>query len=116
MQSTYRDSIASVADELLRRTGIDHVLVYAIIERSGTATVEGSVRSIDASFDMEGFVKNFSDNSGGRKFKGGFQIPLGFWSSCPSQEMLEEFVKNTLENKLKSILGTNTKKVKKKEE
>ena len=116
LQSTYRDSIASVADELLRRTGIDHVLVYAIIEKSGSAMVEGSVRSIDPGFDMEGFVKDFSDNSGGRKYKGGFQIPLGFWASCPNQEMLEEFVRSTLEGKLKGILGTNTKKQKKREE
>jgi nanoRNase/pAp phosphatase (c-di-AMP/oligoRNAs hydrolase) len=115
LQSTYRDSIASVADELLRRTGIDHVLVYAIIEKSGAAVVEGSVRSIDPGFDMESFVRDFSDNSGGRKYKGGFQIPLGFWSTCPNQEMLEEFVRSTLEGKLKGILGTNTKKKRKEE-
>lgn len=109
LQETYRDSIASAADEMIRRTGVDHVLVYAIIEKAGEAIVEGSVRSVDPGFDLDGFVKHFSSNSGARKYKGGFQIPLGFWSSCPNQEVLEEFVRNTIESKLKTILGTNTK-------
>lgn len=116
LQESYRDSIASAADEMIRRTGVDHVLVYAVIEKSGEALVEGSVRSVDPGFDLEGFVKHFSNNAGARKYKGGFQIPLGFWSSCPNQEMLEEFVRNTIESKLKTILGTNTKKKGKKEE
>lgn len=116
LQETYRDSIASVGDEMIRRTGVDHVLVYAIIEKAGESVVEGSVRSVDPGFDLEGFVKHFSNNSGARKYKGGFQIPLGFWSCCPNQEVLEEFVRNTIENKLKTILGTNTKKKGKKEE
>jgi nanoRNase/pAp phosphatase (c-di-AMP/oligoRNAs hydrolase) len=116
LQETYRDSIASVADEMMRRAGTDSVLVYAIIEKSGELVVEGSVRSIDAGFDIDNFVKNFSDNAGGRKYKGGFQIPLGFWSTCPNQEMIEELVRTTIESKLKSILGTNTKKTKGKKE
>jgi len=109
LQETYRDSIASVADEMIRRAGVDHVLVYAIIEKAGEAVVEGSVRSVDPGYDIDSFVRNFSNNSGARKYKGGFQIPLGFWSSCPNQEVLEDFVRNTVESKLKTILGTNTK-------
>lgn len=109
LQETYRDSIASVADELMRRSGTDSVLVYAIIEKHGEHAVEGSVRSIDASFDMDSFVKAFSNSAGGRKYKGGFKIPLGVLSCCPNQEQLEEVVNSSIENKLKSVLSTNTK-------
>ena len=112
LQETYRDSIAAVADEMMRRAGFDHVLVYAIIEKEGSVVVEGSVRSIDPGFDIDGFVKNFSNNAGGRKYKGGFQIPVGFWSSCPNQELLEEIVTTTIESRLKLILGTNKKQAK----
>lgn len=116
LQETYRDSIAAVADEMMRRAGFDYVLVYAIIEKEGSVVVEGSVRSIDPGFDIESFVKNFSNNAGGRKYKGGFQIPVGFWSTCPNQEMLEEVVTSTIESRLKSILGTNKKQPKNKKD
>jgi nanoRNase/pAp phosphatase (c-di-AMP/oligoRNAs hydrolase) len=105
LQETYRDSIALVADEMMRIAGIDSVLVYAIIEKGDTAVVEGSIRSVDAGFDIDHFVKNFSQNAGGRKFKGGFQIPLGFWANCANRNMLEDFVRTTIECKFKSILG-----------
>jgi nanoRNase/pAp phosphatase (c-di-AMP/oligoRNAs hydrolase) len=115
LQETYRDSIALVADEMLRRQGIDNVLVYGIIERESGSTVEGSIRSIDAGFEMDSFVKQFSDNSGGRKYKGGFQIPLGFWASCKNKDLLEEMVRTSIEDKLKTILGTAISIKKKKE-
>jgi nanoRNase/pAp phosphatase (c-di-AMP/oligoRNAs hydrolase) len=115
LQETYRDSIALVADEMLRRQGIDNVLVYGIIERESGSTVEGSVRSIDAGFEIDGFVRQFSDNAGGRKYKGGFQIPLGFWASCKNRDLLEDMVATCIEDKLKLILGTAITSSKKKQ-
>ena len=117
LQETYRDSIASVADELIRRSGTDCVLVYAIIEKAGELVVEGSIRSTDPGFDMDGFARNFSTTAGGRKYKGGFNIPLGLWCSWANQEQIEEVVKTGIENRLKSVLGPNTKakKIKKDE-
>ena len=107
LQETYRDSIAIVADELMRRQGIEHVLVYAIIEKeSGSLVIEGSVRSLDAGTDLAGFVKAFSENSGGRKHKAGFQIPVGFLSECPNKEALDNLVRQTIEAKFQSILST----------
>ena len=106
IQETYRDSIASVADVLMKRQAIDCVLVYAIIEREDGLVVEGSIRSTDASFDIETFVKNFSQDSGGRKYKGGFCIPLGFWGTCPDRKMIEEYVSKTIIAKINEILGT----------
>ena len=116
LQETYRDSIASVADELIRRSGTDCVLVYAIIEKAGELVVEGSIRSTDPGFDMDGFSRNFSTNAGGRKYKGGFNVPLGAWCSWANQEQIEEVVKTSIENRLKSVLGTNTKAKKAKKE
>jgi len=115
LQDTYRDSIALVADEIIRRQGIDNVLIYAIIEKAEGSSLQGSIRSIDASFDIDNFVKNFSNNSGGRKFKGGFEISLGFWSTCDNRELLDEFTRTTIEGKLKSILATASINKKKKE-
>ena len=110
LQETYRDSIALVADEMIRRQGIDNVLVYAIIEKSEGPVIQGSIRSIDTGFDIDSFVKSFSITGGGRKHKGGFEISLGFWGNCENREMLEEFTRTTIEGKLKSILGTAKKK------
>ena len=113
LQDTYRDSIALVADEMIRRQGVDHVLVYAIIEKEEGTSIQGSVRSIDAGFDMEGFVKSFSDNAGGRKYKGGFEIPLGFLATCENRELLEEITTTTVEGRINTILSTTKKKEKK---
>ena len=106
LQETYRDSIATVADELQRRSGIDHVLVYAIIEKDDGLVVEGSVRSSDAGMDLDAFVRSFSENAGGRKHKAGFAIPLEFWGTCPDKDQLANLVATTIENKFKSILST----------
>lgn len=117
LQDSYRDSIATVADELMRRSGIEHVFVYAIIEKSaGNMVVEGSVRSVDPGMDLDAFVKTFSDNAGGRKYKGGFQVPLGFWGTCPNREILSSFVLETIESKFLSILNTSTAKASAKHE
>lgn len=112
LQETYRDSIAQVADEMMRRQGYDCVLVYGIIEKSSGTVVEGSIRSTDAGFDTDAFVKQFSKSAGGRKYKGGFQIALDFWSDCEDRELLETFVNTTIKGKLQSILGTSKKKKK----
>ena len=75
--------------------------------------MEGSVRSVDPGMDLHAFVKSFSDNAGGRKHKGGFQVPLGFWGTCPDKEMLFSFVQETIESKFLSILSTTTAKASK---
>lgn len=107
LQESYRDSIAIVADELIRRSGIDHVFVWAIVEHeSYPPTVEGSIRSADSGMDLNAFVKAFSENAGGRKNKAGFQIPLGFWGTCPEKEVLAGFIKKTIESKFKSTVST----------
>lgn len=108
LKEDYRDSIAIVADELLRRQGIQNVLVYAIIESEKGMRVEGSIRSGDPTFDLDSFSKSFSNEAGGRKYKGGFKIDLGFWASCHNRELLEELVKETVEGRLVSTLGTHT--------
>jgi len=110
LQEAYRDSIALVADELIRRQGVDHVLIYAIIEKEEGSSIQGSVRSIDAGFDMDGFVRSFSENAGGRKYKGGFEIPLGFLATCENRELLEEITTSTVEGKINTILSTTSTK------
>lgn len=113
LQESYRDSIAVVADELMKRASISSVLVYGIIEKGdGTFMVDASVRSVDSGVDLDAFTRSFSPSAGGRKYKGGFQIPLEFWSNCPISEMLEAFVSATIESKFQSIIGT-TRKIRK---
>lgn len=108
LQESYRDSLASVADELMRRSGIDCVLLYAIIEKGNEYMVDASVRTSDSGLDLDDFTKKFSQLSGGRKYKGGFQIPLHFWSSCPDKRLLEEFVSSTIEGKFMQIVKTSS--------
>lgn len=114
LQETYRDAIAQVADEFNRRQGADYILVYGIIEKAEGSVVEGSIRSTDAGFDVDSFARQFSSNAGGRKYKGGFQIPLDFWATCERRELLEELVKTCIEGKIVQILGTSTTTTKKK--
>lgn len=85
-----RDSIAIIADFLLRRTQASVVAVYAIVRRKRRPklTLDVSLRSDNSSIDLNGIIKNITTNGGARKYKGAFQIDLDFFSFYDDAPML----------------------------
>ncbi len=97
-----RDGIAQAADFLLRREGIETVVVYAII---GNNYIDGSLRTVSHTLDPDKWIKDLFGVSeegkpygGGRRDKGGFQVPLGVFSRCKSKELLWQVIKHTVED------------------
>lgn len=104
-----RDGIGQAADFLLRREGIDTVLVYGIV---GDTIVDGSLRTSSDTLDPDKFIKEvFGQDTkghyygGGRSEKGGFQIPLNVFSKCKDKELLWKVVKKTIEGIVFDKLG-----------
>ncbi len=76
-----RDGIGQCADYLLHREGIDTVVVFGVV---GGEYIDGSLRTKSHTLDPDKWIKDVFGHDqhgvyygGGRKDKGGFQIPLG---------------------------------------
>ncbi len=103
-----RDGIGQCADYLLHREGIETVVVYGIV---GTY-VDGSLRTKSHTLDPDKWLKDLfgkkEDGSwygGGRKDKGGFQIPLGVFSRCRDRELLWILIKKTIDELFYEKIG-----------
>ncbi len=108
-----RDGIAQAADYLLRREGVDTVIVYGIVDYK---TIDGSLRTLSNTVDPDKFIKDlFGTNEngkpygGGRADKGAFQIPVGIFVKCDDRELLWQVIKRTIENIIIEKLGLNVK-------
>lgn len=97
-----RDSIAIIADYLLRLERIELVVIYAVVNGK---YIEGSVRAKDRNFDIDKWIKdifgfnpyhNNNPYGGGRLTKGGFKLPLGIFSECSNKSLLWKFIKTTI--------------------
>lgn len=99
-----RDAIGQAADFLLRREGLKTVIVYGLVE----GTIDGSLRTTDASLDPAVWLRSAfgvgprgQPYGGGRRGKGGFQIPLGPLALCPDASALWEVCKRMIEATIK---------------
>lgn len=110
-----RDGIGEAADYLQRREGVDTVLVYGIV---GGEIIDGSLRTTSHTVDPDKWMKELFgyDQSGryyggGRRDKGGFQIPLGIFSRCSEHDLVWKAVRTTVEDiffkKLGATRGTS---------
>jgi nanoRNase/pAp phosphatase (c-di-AMP/oligoRNAs hydrolase) len=97
-----RDGIGEAADYLLKREGIDTVLVYGVV---GRKTIDGSLRTSSNTVDPDKWIKGlFGADSegryygGGRRDKGGFQIPLGIFARCSDSELLWKTASHIIED------------------
>ena len=106
-----RDGIAEAADYLLRREGVDTVVVYGII---GGHTVDGSLRTESNTVDPDKWLKDLLGQDlagrhygGGRRDKGGFQIPLGVFGHCSNRDLLWQTVKTTVEDLVFEKIGAS---------
>jgi nanoRNase/pAp phosphatase (c-di-AMP/oligoRNAs hydrolase) len=107
-----RDGIGQCADYLLHREGIETVIVYGVV---GNSFIDGSLRTKSHTLDPDKWLKDvFGKNEegkyygGGRKDKGGFQIPLGVFSKCSDRELLWILIKKTIDELFYLKIGVNS--------
>ncbi|MCX6115943.1 MAG: bifunctional oligoribonuclease/PAP phosphatase NrnA [Proteobacteria bacterium] len=108
-----RDGIGQCADYLLHREGIDTVIVYGIV---GNEIIDGSLRTRSHTLDPDKWIKdvfgqdqNGQYYGGGRKDKGGFQIPLGVFANCSDKELLWILIKKTIDELFYDKIGVDGK-------
>jgi nanoRNase/pAp phosphatase (c-di-AMP/oligoRNAs hydrolase) len=104
-----RDAIGQAADYLVRRAGIDTVIVYGIVN---DRWIDGSLRTNSAKIDPDRLLKELfgSDEAGrpyggGRAEKGGFRIPIGTFAFCTDRDLLWRISQRTIEDMVFSKLG-----------
>jgi len=114
VRSEDRDAIGQAADFLLRREGLKTVIVFGIVD----GTIDGSLRTSDPALDPATWLREAfglgprgMPYGGGRRGKGGFQIPLGplahspdgarLWSVC--KEMIEATILRRIDAEAKSV-------------
>jgi nanoRNase/pAp phosphatase (c-di-AMP/oligoRNAs hydrolase) len=104
-----RDGIGQCADYLLHREGIDTVVVYGVV---GNQYIDGSLRTKSHTLDPDKWIKdvfgadeNGKYYGGGRKDKGGFQIPLGIFGRCNDRELLWILIKKTIDELFYQKIG-----------
>jgi nanoRNase/pAp phosphatase (c-di-AMP/oligoRNAs hydrolase) len=104
-----RDAIGQAADFLMRREGIRTVIAFGLIEGS----IDGSLRTADPAVDPATWLRDAFGvgplglpYGGGRRGKGGFQIPLGPLSGCPDHRALWNVCKQMVEDTIRRRIGT----------
>lgn len=110
-----RDGIGQCADYLLQREGIETVIVYGVV---GGEFVDGSLRTKSHTLDPDKWIKDVFGQDphgvfygGGRKDKGGFQIPLGVFARCSDRELLWILIKKTIDELFYNKIGIEDKEV-----
>ncbi len=108
VRSQDRDAIGQAADFLVRREGIRTAITFGLVE----GWIDGSLRTTDPSLDPATWLRDAfgigplgMPYGGGRRGKGGFQIPLGPLSSCPNQDALWQVVKDMVEDTIRKRIG-----------
>jgi nanoRNase/pAp phosphatase (c-di-AMP/oligoRNAs hydrolase) len=112
VRETDRDGIAQAADYLVRREGIDTVVVFGVVEDE---YIHGSLRTRSTTMDPDTFLKDVlgSDKEtgrpygGGRADKGGFQIRLNIFSKPTDRELLWQLVSKTIKSMFMKKLGVS---------
>jgi len=92
-----RDSIAIVADFLLKREKFQTVIVFAAIENEDRSrlTLDASLRSSSDVLNLNGVIKAITVEGGARKFKGAYQINMDYFSRCPDRDLLWNVIRLT---------------------
>ena len=108
-----RDGIGQCADYLLNREGIDTVVVYGVVAGE---FIDGSLRTKSHILDPDKWIKDIFGKGpdgiyygGGRKDKGGFQIPLGVLGKCADKELLWILIKKTIDELFYEKIGVEGK-------
>lgn len=97
LNASSRDSIAIIADFLLQREKVPVIFVFAIIKHNNSfkLTLDTSVRAEKNDIDLNAIIKGITTSGGARKYKGAFQIDIGFFDFFPDKEKLWEIINTT---------------------
>ncbi len=92
-----RDSIAIIADFLLKREKTATVVVFAAIVdiNRNRLTLDASLRSSQENMNLNDIIKKITPEGGARKFKGAYQICLDYFHHCPERELLWNLIEIT---------------------
>ncbi len=95
IDASHRDSIAIIADFLLRREEYPTVIVFAAVEDQdmGRLAIDASFRSSSESLDLDPIIKQISPEGGARRFKGAYQIQIDYFRHCPDRALLWEVIR-----------------------
>lgn len=85
-----RDTIAIIADFLLKREECTTVIVFAAIEDAewGRLSIDASFRSSSEHQNLDAIIKQISPEGGARRFKGAYQVNIDYLRHCPDKELL----------------------------
>ena len=106
-----RDAIPQVAELLLTREGTDTVLIFGIVDEK---TIDGSLRTRSETINPDEFLKGFLGVSpesgkyyggGNIRDRGGFQIPLGFFSLHEDKNLVYTMARQVIENSFLEYIG-----------
>lgn len=94
VDSGQRDSIALVADFLLKREQFNTVIVFAAVEDTewGHLTIDASFRSSSELLNLDGIIKQISPDGGARRFKGAYQVNIDYFLHCPDRQKLWDVI------------------------
>jgi hypothetical protein len=93
----------------MRRDGIRTVITFGLVD----GWIDGSLRTTDPALDPATWLRDAFGigplglpYGGGRRGKGGFQIPLGPLATCPDHRALWLVCKQMVEDTIKRRIGT----------
>ncbi len=103
IEDSNRDSIAIIADFMLKNRNISTVIVFALVEdvKNNNMFLDASFRAKDENVNLNDIIKEITSEGGARKYKGAFQIDLNYFYYCPDKILFWEVVRLTTVNILK---------------
>lgn len=103
IDARHRDSIAVIADMLLKNSDHKLVAVFAVIEnhKEQETYLDVSLRSNNSAVDLNRIIKNITPNGGGRKYKGAYQIKLNYLKHTPDKDLLWQVVETATRETLR---------------
>ena len=92
-----RDSIAVIADTLLKKGNTQTVIVFAAVNKNKTRglVLDASFRSTQKHLNLNDIIKEITTEGGARQYKGAYQIKLDYFIDCPDRALLWEVIKLT---------------------
>jgi nanoRNase/pAp phosphatase (c-di-AMP/oligoRNAs hydrolase) len=97
----YRDNIGIIGDFLIKREGIEAVVVFGIVEKDNRLVLDASFRTKNENLNLNKLIKMITKEGGGRKYKGAFQVNLDYFVLCPDRDLLWKIVYSTTIETLK---------------
>ncbi|MCP4131532.1 MAG: hypothetical protein GY754_11190 [bacterium] len=92
-----RDSIAIIADFLLKIEEVSVIIVFAAIEKSNSRelVLDASLRTSKENINLNDIIKEITPYGGARKFKGAYQVDIDYFVHCPDKHILWEVLNLT---------------------